>query len=265
MAALRQILSDADTPVRSVISIPTYTPPPKVVTPVKVYTPTPGYKAPVRNADPVKVEPPKVVSIVSIPTYTPTPGYKAPVVYKEPKPVYKAPVKTIDTIKEVTPVKENMTAFGKTIVGKILKVGAIAGGSILGLGAVSGIIRGSGAAVGAVKAVGGVKKVLDKVGQGAVGLITGTTKEERAQVSEVKAEAKAAAEKIEQVNRLVKAGATPEKARLMAGIPETQLEEYEGKTIQTAGIGDIFSNKKVLYILGAVAALFAVFKMIKKR
>lgn len=159
--------------------------------------------------------------------------------------------------------------FGDTVVGKILKGAAIAGGSVLGLGAVIGGITGATAGTGALAgAVGGVKSVVqtvggavDKVGQAAVNLVTGTTKEERTQIKEVKAEAKAAADQLEQVDRLIKAGATPEDARNMVGIPAAQLQEYDGKPITTAGI----DTKTLLYIGGALLAVFLLPKLLKTR
>jgi len=159
--------------------------------------------------------------------------------------------------------------FGDTVVGKILKVGAIAGGSVLGLGAVIGGISGAAAGTGVLAgAVGGVSKVvttvgktIDKVATGAVNLITGTTEAERKQVKEVKAEAKAAQGQLDQVDRLVKAGATVEEARNMAGIPAVELMEYDGKPIQTAG----FDSKTLMIIAGAAAALLILPNLLKRR
>lgn len=158
-----------------------------------------------------------------------------------------------------------MTAFGKTIVGKILKGAAIAGGSILGLGAGIGLVKGTGAVAGAAGALGGAKKVVDKVGASAVNLITGTTQAERQQVRAVKDEAKAAKNKLEQVDRLVKAGADIATARAMVGLTNVELSEYDGKQIQSAGIGDFLTaNKKVLMIAGAVIAALFILPKIKK-
>ena len=159
--------------------------------------------------------------------------------------------------------------FGDTVVGKILKGAAIAGGSVLGLGAVIGGVTGAASGTGVLSgAVGGVAKIvktvgggLDKVGTAAVNLLTGTTEEERRQVKEVKAEAKAAQEQLEQVDRLVKAGASPEAARNMAGIPDAQLTEYKGEQLKMAG----FDSKTLLIIGGIAAALFILPKLFKTR
>jgi len=163
---------------------------------------------------------------------------------------------------------EPVTTFGKTIAGKILKGTLIAGGSILGLGGIIGGIGGAVAGTGvAAGAVTGVKKVastvgksVSKVSQAAVNLVTGTTKAERDQVRVVKGEAKEAKEQLEQVERLIKAGATPEAARSMAGIPEAELTEYDGKPIMAAGF-----DTKTLLIIGGVLAAFVLLPKLLKR
>ena len=53
-------------------------------------------------------------------------------------------------------------------------------------------------------------------------VITGTTKEEREQNLAVKAEARAAADKLAQINRLVNAVETPEEAREMVCISKNE-------------------------------------------
>lgn len=164
-----------------------------------------------------------------------------------------------------------MTKFGKTIFGKILKGAAIAGGSVLalstGIGAIGGIASGAGALSGIIKSTSGVKKVIDKVGASAVNLVTGTTKQEREQVREVKAETKAAMDKIEQVNRLVKAGASVAQARATVGLGSEELPTYEKETVQTASLGEFFTaNKKMIMIAGGViAALFVLPKLLKRK
>lgn len=158
-----------------------------------------------------------------------------------------------------------MTKFGKTIFGKILKGAAIAGGSILGLGAgvglVGGIVKGTGALAGIGKGVGSIKTITDKVGQSAIRVVTGTTKEERAQVKTVKNEARAALDKVEQMQRLIRAGAEPDEARTMAGVPAEQLTSFQGEpVVQSAGLS--FSNPVVKW--GAIAAGgFILAKMLK--
>jgi len=123
-----------------------------------------------------------------------------------------------------------MTAFKKTILGKILagaskvvKPLAIIAGSALGLGALSGVVKGIGAVAGISKEVKGIDSVISKVSQSAVNLVTGTTADERDQVKEVTAEAKAAQDKLDQVQRLIDAGATRAKAEQMVGITAAEL------------------------------------------
>jgi len=135
-----------------------------------------------------------------------------------------------------------MTAFKNTILGKILRVVspitaigskgtygkivrtvATVGASVIGAGAVAGIISGSGAAAGVsatTKTVGGA---LSKVGQGVVKLVTGMTKTEREQVGVIKSEGKAAQDKLDQIERLVNAGATLARAREMVGVTAEEL------------------------------------------
>lgn len=148
----------------------------------------------------------------------------------------------------------------KGIIGKILKGALIAGGSILGLGAglgaIKGIRQGTGALAGLKGGVGGLRNTADELKEGAARIITGTTKEEREQVLKVKAEAKAAADKLEQVNRLVNAGATPEEARAMVGITETELTSLDGEKINSASIGTMFSNPVVKWGVLAVGGFF---------
>lgn len=149
-----------------------------------------------------------------------------------------------------------MTKFGKTIVGKILKGAAITGGAVLGIGAVGKVAAG----VSGVAAAAAAARPLDKIAQSAIGLVTGTTKDERAQVKEVKAQAKAAADKLEQMDRLIKAGASPAQARAMAGVDEVELKTFDGKPITGAAI-----EPKTLMLIGAAAvALFILPKIFKR-
>jgi alanyl-tRNA synthetase len=142
-----------------------------------------------------------------------------------------------------------------TIFGKILK----GVGKVIGIaGAAAAVIGTGGALAGALPAVaagtgllGKIFKGASKVSKAAVNLATGTTKEERDQVKSVKTEAKAAQDKLDQVERLIAAGATRAQAEKMAGITAVELgsadaeekdkqkaqEEwnklYGGKVIQT--------------------------------
>lgn len=155
----------------------------------------------------------------------------------------------------------------KTVAGKILKGAVIAGGSVLGLatgiGGVGGVIKGVGALKGASQGIGGLTKVFDKVGESAVNLVTGTTKQTRAIIQEVKDNTKAELQKMALVDKLVKAGATIQEAKAKAGIANAELTEYQGKPVQSMGFGDYLKNP---WILGAAAfiAFFVAPKLFKK-
>lgn len=155
----------------------------------------------------------------------------------------------------------------KTFVGKLLKGAAKAiipiGGAVLGLGALKGMTKGVGVLQGVGLGITKAKKVIGTVGAGAVNLLTGTTKEERTQVQAVKAKTKAAADKLEQVDRLVRAGATVSEARATVGLSETELTSYDGAEVQSASMFDFLKNKTTLYIAGGLLALFLLPKLLK--
>jgi hypothetical protein len=148
----------------------------------------------------------------------------------------------------------------KGIFKKILKGALVVGGSILGLGAVTGVVKGisqgTGVLAGLKGGVGGLKNTADKLKEGAARVLTGTTKDERAQVLAVKAEAKAAQDKLDQVTRLVNAGATPEEARAMVGITSDELTTIEGEKINTASVMDWMSNPVVKWVGVAILGYF---------
>jgi len=148
----------------------------------------------------------------------------------------------------------------KGILKKILKGALVVGGSILGLGAgigaVKGIVQGTGALAGIGKGIGGIRNTADKLKEGAARVLTGTTKEEREQVLAVKATARAAQDKLQQVTRLINAGATPEEARATVGLSETELTEVDGEKINSASIGTMFSNPVVKWGALAVGCFF---------
>lgn len=164
---------------------------------------------------------------------------------------------------------DNMAWKPKTIAGKILKGAVVAGGSVLGLatgiGAISGIAKGVGAVKGASTGIGGLVKTVDKIGQSAVNLVTGTTKEERQIISEVKAEAKDAQHQLDMVDKLVRAGATVEAARAKLGITSTELKEFDGEPVKSSSMFDFLQNKNVLLIGGAILALIVLPKLLKSR
>lgn len=118
------------------------------------------------------------------------------------------------------------TIFKKIVkaVGKIAKVVLPVVGVATGIGAIAGISKGVGAIAGIGGVLAGGKKVIDKVGVGAVNLVTGTTQAERVQVREQKALTKAVSDKVDQVKRLIKAGATESEARAKVGLTQTELD-----------------------------------------
>lgn len=171
----------------------------------------------------------------------------------------------------------------KTIVGKILKGATVAGGSVLGLVAGTGIVgKVAGAASGVIKNItsgkpkeekgttvlskagttitSGIRKVVDKVKDSAVNLVSGITKEQREMVKSQKEETRKYQEQLKAVEKLVNAGATPAEARARVGISPEELTDYEGKPIKTSGIGEVLQNKNVLYALAGFAALFMLSK-----
>jgi hypothetical protein len=164
-------------------------------------------------------------------------------------------------------------SFWTTVVGKIVKGAAKVVlpvvGAVTGIGAIAGITKGIGAVAGvggtvakiadvSTGVVSGVKKVIDKVAVGAINLVTGTTQVEREQVREVKQATKAEADKWEQVDRLIRAGATPEQARATAGVSETTVTAYQG-------VAPKINNKYLMYAGLGVAALFLLPKILKAR
>jgi hypothetical protein len=163
-----------------------------------------------------------------------------------------------------------MTAFKNTIVGRILKGAAKVAlpvvGAITGIGAISGVIKGVGALHGiggVIQDVGGVagtvKKVIDKVAVSAVNLVTGTTQPERVQVREQKAMTKAETDKWQQVDRLMKAGASRESAMSSVGVTdEVELTAYQGVVNKP-------NNKLLIYAGVGLAAFFLLPKILKGR
>lgn len=144
----------------------------------------------------------------------------------------------------------------RTIFGKLVK----GGGSVLipvaaavgGLGAITGMSKGIGALTGIGDVLKGGKKVIDTVGGKAVDLVTGTTKEERAQVNAVKAETKAEKDKYEQIDRLIKAGATEAEAYATVGVTMKQAANIsEALNISGTTQAGLFSSPVVKY--GAIA------------
>ena len=158
----------------------------------------------------------------------------------------------------------------KTLFGKLVK----GGGSVLipvaaavgGIGAITGIGKG----IGALQGIGGVlkggKKVIDTVGAKAVDLVTGTTKEERKQVNEVKAAVKAEKDKYEQIDRLIKAGATEAEAYATVGVTMKEAAAVtEALNLSGTTQAGIFSTPIIKYaaIAAGVPFLAKALKIVK--
>jgi len=180
----------------------------------------------------------------------------------------------------------------KTIFGKILKgAGSVIApvlGVVTGIGAITGIAKGVGvlsgvgtaikttATIGG-KTVTGVKKVLDKVGGAAVNLVTGTTKEERLQVLEQKTIVRDQNDKLQQVDRLIKAGATKVAAMAKVGLNFTETAAISDALEKPDVIGgnkpdvekpDVMTwvkDNPVLIGVGAIAAILLLPNLFKTR
>jgi hypothetical protein len=149
----------------------------------------------------------------------------------EPEPVQKPIIKAVEpepvpapVYQKKTEIPEQMTAFKKTILGKVLgtaaKVFIPVAAAVTGVGMIKGITSSVGAVMGVKNSFGGAAKGLSVIGQKAADLVTGTTKEQRDMIREEKAEAKEAKEQIEFAGKLMKAGASEEEAYQKAGIPK---------------------------------------------
>jgi len=151
-----------------------------------------------------------------------------------------------------------MTAFGKTILGKILgtaaKIVLPIGAGITGIGAIGGIAKGVGV-------LGGIGTAFNKVGSGvsvvatkAIDLVTGSTADERKAIKTQSDETAAAAEKLRFADKLMKAGASQAEAYATAGI----ATDSSGTPVVSAGFG---STLLKLGLIGVV--LFALAKILK--
>jgi len=158
-----------------------------------------------------------------------------------------------------------MAGFFKKVGGTLKKVARVVlpvVGAITGIGAITGAAKG----VGALSGIGGVlasgKKVIDKVGVAAVNLATGTTQPERQQVKEQKALTKAEVDKWQQVDRLVKAGASRETAMSIVGVTE---EEAKAVVVDYTGVVEKKDNKMLIYAGLGLAGLFLLPKLLRGR
>jgi len=141
------------------------------------------------------------------------------------------------------------TIFGKIVKGATSVIAPVAA-AVTGLGAITGIGKGIGALTGIGGILKGGKKVIDTVGLKAVNLITGTTKDERSQVNEQKAATKAEKEKYEQIDRLIKAGATKEEAYSKVGVTYSESNNIEQALIAAGTVKDKAASIKGSSVMG---------------
>ena len=167
-----------------------------------------------------------------------------------------------------------MTKFKNTIFGKILKVAAIGGGAVLGLGAGIKVIKGIKAGTGALSKINtGLGAIRNKANastllkDNARGLISGLTKNERNLIKAQADESRDLQGKLNAMQKLIDAGATPAEARAKLGLPAEELTSFQGEQIQEASLVPIQgtqANKMILYAGLALAALFIIPKLLKK-
>jgi len=168
-----------------------------------------------------------------------------------------------------------MSGFFKKIgkaLGKIAKVVLPVVGAVTGIGAIAGMSKGVGAIAGIGGVLAGGKKIIDKVGVGAVNLLTGTTQVERKQVKEQKAITKVLSDKVDQVKRLVKAGATESEARAKVGLTDadlnTPVEIQSPEAVLTggnSGFMDTIKANPIIAIAGVAVLAFLLLPNILKR
>lgn len=187
----------------------------------------------------------------------------------------------------------------KTVAGKILKGATIGIGAAAlvatGVGAVGGVVGGAGLLAGAAKGIGlaakagkaivsAPVKATSKIATAATNLVTGTTKDQRIQIRDVKDTAKAELDKLDFAKKLVNAGDSLKSAASKAGLSESQLASILGQTDSAGqiasgsggstsgiaanqaamfgGVGD-WVKKNPLYAAGAALLLFVLAKNMK--
>lgn len=199
------------------------------------------------------------------------------------QPAYVEPEKTTNT--------DKMGWKPKTIAGKILKGAVIAGGSVLAVGAGVGAI--GGAAAGVVKAGGIFKKIgkgigglfkkkgtaaltknetplsgntgIDKLKESVGNLFSGVTAEQRKLVRAAKDEVRTDQQKIKTMQKLVDAGDDPMTALSKVGLSSDQVQELpDGTPLNQSSLAGIFQNKTVMIVLGILAAIFILPKLLKR-
>ncbi len=177
----------------------------------------------------------------------------------------------------------------KTVAGKILKgltigVGVAAAGLLVvgTAGAVSPAIGSTITAAGGVagKVLKTAVKTVDAVATKAADIVSPINKEQRALVKSQVAETKAEVEKLTAIDKLVKAGATVEKAAAAVGVPlaalagtfgvasaaQSDAAQVKAESLETAGVTVTPDNKKLLMYAGiGLAALFILPKLLRGR
>jgi len=158
----------------------------------------------------------------------------------------------------------------KGIFGKIVKGALMAGGSILGIGIAARVAKGAVKGTGLLARLGGggaIKRKRNALKENARGLLTGLTKEERVLINQQKDEARDDAGKLNAMEKLISAGATPAEARAKLGLAPEEVPAIEGEVIQEAPalIPATGTNKVLIYAGVGLLALFLVPMLFKKR
>lgn len=153
-----------------------------------------------------------------------------------------------------------MTTFFKTIAGRILKgvgIGVASAAAAVGVGA---IIAGTGgaAAPAVVTASGGLlskvfkgaKKTVNAVVTKTADLISGVSAEQREIIKEQKDEQRADVQKLNAIDKMIKAGATVEEAASKIGVPLSELKGLFGipsdADVQAAAITTAVKEENIM-------------------
>lgn len=150
----------------------------------------------------------------------------------------------------------------KTVMGKLLKGAAMAGGSVVamytGNKIITNILQRTGKAKGHTalslksgNSVVSLSGTLDRIKEGAARLVTGKTKELRGKVNQAREEARELIMKQKTAEKLVSLGKGAAEARALAGLDPEELPEMDGKPIKK-------NNNMILFgglALGAILLL----------
>lgn len=153
--------------------------------------------------------------------------------------------------------------FKKILKGVGIGLVSVAGG-LLGFSAIKGVAKGTGALIGLKNGLNSIKGAGDKVAQSGLKLLTGKTKEERQLVNAQKDETKADLHKLQLVQDLIRAGATPEEARAKVGLDPEELPTLTNETgaekIPVTLTGSLMNPKNLMLAGGALLVLILLFK-----